>query len=264
MRRARIRRAWRTGAAVLGVAALVVLVGGVGRSGEAGRAVARPLAAGAYQPAATADSCTPGEGRRTLWRDQWRLLAKLRDLVVLRDKQDVERLAALGFDSYPHWQTSLAGVGWTAADMDVIMRPEPGHPAMLMYRPSGTENGPADGFDFPYYLAGWAYLAPYDVEQHPADLLPCVSRANWFVHERGIHIAENGGFEPVPPVEDEYGTAPGADPPAAPPPSYGHPRSWDAHVWLSAKGPVISVRNPGRPIQGIALPHGTFFYPPPR
>ncbi|MQA79839.1 MAG: hypothetical protein GEV10_15385 [Streptosporangiales bacterium] len=208
-------------------------------------------------------SCTPRDRRQTLARDQRRLLARLGTLVVLRDEADVDRLTALGFDSFPHWQTSLTGVGWTAADMDAMMAPTPGKPSMLSYRPSGTSNGPRDGYDFPYVLAGWSYQAPYDVAKYPAQLLPCVSRAEWFAHERGIHLWDDGGFEPVPPVEEQYGTAPGADPPQAPPPSYGHPRAWDLHIWLNGTPvPTTSVRNPGRPIPGLDVPEGTFFFPP--
>jgi len=208
-------------------------------------------------------SCTPKERREMLAEDQRALLEKLGDLVVLRDEADLARLAALGFDAFPHWQTSLTGVGWTVADLEAIMAQTPGKPGRLNYRPAGGSNGPHDGYDFPFVLAGWTYLAPYDVAQHPASLLPCVDRAEWFVHERGIHRYEDGGFDPVPPAEQRYGTAAGATSPAAQPPNYGHPRSWDVHVWLRRSGvPTISVVNPGRPIPGLDVPPGNIPPPP--
>ena len=64
-----------------------------------------------------------------LAEDQRALLEKLGDLVVLRDEADLARLAALGFDAFPHWQTSLTGVGWTVADLRRSWRRRQGSPA---------------------------------------------------------------------------------------------------------------------------------------
>lgn len=229
------------------------------------------LAAAESVPAAGAPmSCSPADRRAALTHAQRTVAHRLGALTTLRGPADLERLAAIGYDSFPHWHTSLGRVGWTVSDLDRIRRPEPGMPAMLNYRPDedaadDAENGPHDGLDFPYVLAGWTYLAPYDPAQVPTRLLPCVRPAEWFVHERGIHRHDNGGFLPVPPVEQRYGSAPGAQPLAAEPPNYGHPRSWDLHVWMAPSGtPTVSIRNPGRPISGLDVPPGTFFHPPPQ
>jgi len=244
------------------VLAPVALVAALAAS--AGCASINPVAKAAQQPShgsADGTGCTPSQRRAALAEDQRVILAKLGDLVTLRNQADAKRLAKIGYAGYAHWQTSLAGIGVTV--MGDLMHQTADRPGMLMYRPRpGAPNGPHDGFDFPYRLAGWGYPGPYDWHQHPTTLLPCVGRAEWFIHERGIHLYDTGGFLPTPPKEAVRGTAAGADFPKTKSPDQSHPRSWDIHVWLTGSGvPTTGIHNPGTPIPGLDLPAPSFFHP---
>jgi hypothetical protein len=215
----------------------------------------------ASRTSAQSGSCTLQQRREALSGDQHAILAKLGSLVTLRNNADVGQLAKIGYAALVHGQTSLKGMGLTV--MGDMMHQAAHRPAALFYRPRpGAPNGPRDGLDFPYHLAGWAYPLPYDWHHSPT-LLPCVNRADWFIHERGLHLYDTGGFLPVPPKEVVYGTAAGADAPKVKPPNFSHPRAWDIHVWLTKSGiPTIGITNPGKPIPGLAVPPGSFFYPP--
>lgn len=206
--------------------------------------------------------CTQTERRAALAGDQRAVLATLGSLTTLRNQADADRLAALGYNQYAHWDTSLRGMGWSVAND--LMHQDAHHPGFLFYRPRpGAPNGAHDGLDFPYRLVGWGYPLPYDWQHYPAALLPCVGYTDWFIHERGVHIYSTGGFRPVPPAETVRGTAPGADFPQVPPPDFGHPRSWDIHMFLSPSGvPGISILNRGFPVPGLGVPPFSFYHPP--
>ena len=215
--------------------------------------------------------CTAAERSRTLALDQRRVLARVGPLTTLRGPLDQAALAARGWSVPPHQYTSIGGMAVAFARTDFLTAPvEPGNPFLLLYAPSPDTRNVADprGADFPYRLRGWAYVAPYDFYQHPTGLGLCVPRADWFVHERGVHTFDDGGFQAVPPEEEVHGTAPGSDPPPPPSPTrpgFPHPRFWDVHIWLDGDHvPTVSMLNPGEPIPGIDPHVGEwFFYPPP-
>ncbi|MEV3991078.1 hypothetical protein AB0J57_19420 [Streptomyces sp. NPDC049837] len=152
---------------------------------------------------------------------------------------------------------------------------EPGRPDVLLYAPDPRAENviDPDGPDFPYTLVGWAYApSGYSYADWP-QALPCIERADWFVHERSIHPADTWQNIPAPP---RFGEAfPGAEPnelpilpdectPAPCPPGLQHPRIWDIHFWLGSGGvPSLSILKPGRPIRGWDPEVGRgFFYPP--
>lgn len=196
------------------------------------------------------------------------------DLTTLHDEADLAELAALGYDFYPHQQTSVRGMGWPV--LDTTGATAPGRPSLLLYGPSGhSVTAPRDGFDFPYRLAGWAYLFGYDPDERPR-VLSCLGDEDWFVHERGIHTFDDGDFDPVRPRSDDpRGTAAGDDVPCATDPvsgvfctdrqpgDFGHPRSWDTHLWLDGDDvPTVSMTNPGHKLAGIDAQIGhAFFFP---
>jgi uncharacterized repeat protein (TIGR01451 family) len=202
------------------------------------------------------------------------------DLRTLENEAELARLAAIGYGVYPHQQVSLEGMGWPILDSLAPQdptggRPVSGRPTLLLYEPTPpapplTATEPRDGFDFPYHLAGWAYLFPYEFAQHPTvggdsePFLSCLERKDWFVHERGVHPFDDGGMEPLPPDEDYHGTAPGGpgtEPTPESPGDLSHGRAWDTHVWLDRadveKVPIVSILNPGEPIPGVDPHVGT-------
>jgi hypothetical protein len=224
---------------------------------------------------AQSSGCT-AEARAQQLRDaQLEVLGLLRpspgvDLTVLRNEADLAALAALGYGIYGHQQVSFRGMGWEVLDglapQDPAgAKPIAGRPTLLLYAPTlpappGTVTEPRDGFDFPYRLAGWAYIFPFDFEQHPVvggdggPFFRCLGRKEWFVHERGVHPFGSGAMDPRPPAEENHGTAPGNDPPTEDELAEGvlHPRLWDLHLWLDGdEVPTVSMLNPGDPIPGI-------------
>lgn len=249
-------------------------------------------------------NCTPVETRGELRSAQQGVLDMLArgtadasdDLTTVRDEQDLAELAALGYDFYPHHQSSIEGMGWPV--LDTFTGPAEqtaARPQLLLYEPSGEiVTAPRDGFDFPYRLRGWAYpTLMYEHAQHPVNIpgLQCMQRDEWFVHERGIHTFYDGDFVPYPPEEEidgekPHGTARGDDTvsltPHLKPGDFPHERSWDLHVWCSpdcvtptTDVPTVSMLNPGPPILGLdpnvgvspppnwpEPPYPAFFYPP--
>jgi uncharacterized repeat protein (TIGR01451 family) len=218
--------------------------------------------------------CTPAARAQQLRDAQREVLQLLRptpgvDLTTLRDETDLAGLAALGYNVYAHQMVSFEGMGWGALDGLAPQDPREGKPVAsrpteLAYAPTPptpplTVTEPKDGFDFPYHLAGWIYIFPFDFEQHPItggddhSFLSCLERREWFVHERGIHPFETGGMMPMPPPEDVHGTAPGSDDPTElMPGDLPHKRLWDLHVWLDGDDvPTVQMLNPGAPIPGI-------------
>jgi hypothetical protein len=222
------------------------------------------------------------------------------DLTTLKDEGDLAELAALGYNFYPHHQTSLRGMAWPVLDTFTDPADQTAErPQLLLYGPTpppppGTVTHPRDGFDFPYRLRGWAYVPlGYDYARHPADIpgLECVERKEWFVHERGIHTFDDGDFDPYPPEEElqgvaPHGTARGGDTtsltPQLKPGDFPHGRSWDLHAWCASDCvtpksdiPTVSMLNPGTAIPGVDPnvgvspppswpnpPYPSFYYPP--
>lgn len=240
-------------------------------------------------PVATA-ACTQGQRDDQLEAAQHAVLALVDDLATIEDAADLSRLAALGYSFYPHQMVSLEGMGWPVLDTLAPQDPDqatpiPSRPTLLLFAPTtpiapGTVTEPRDGFDFPYHLAGWAYLFPYDFAEHPTvggdggAFLPCLEREEWFVHERALHPFDSGAMKPIPPDEDHHGTSPGNAPPHPESPGdIPHGRAWDVHLWLDEDNvPAVSALNPGAPIPGVDAHVGTsppgraepdpwFFYP---
>lgn len=223
------------------------------------------------------EACSAGERASSLRAEQSAVLRLLGadtpvDVTTIENEADLAALAALGYDVYPHHQVSVAGMGWTAfnpAEDPAAL--QPGRPNLLFYEPYGeTVIEPHDGFDFPYQLAGWGYVPlSYDVDEHPAVLEPCITRDDWFVHERMIH--RHGRIENHPPEEDVHGTSPGAGSPdecvefISPSGDICHARSWDIHLWLGHDGIArVSILNPGVKIPGVDPQMGKAFFSPPR
>lgn len=157
-------------------------------------------------------------------------------------------------------------MGWAVVNTGEIGL---GKPDVLLYQPAGGADvtDPYEA-DFPYTLRGWAYARPYDPDDPPNLLGPCVSSDEWFVHERGVHPSDDWSHFSVPPEEHEHGEAPGHDLPlpteCAPPCPVGFPhgRLWDIHLWLGEEAASISMTNPGEPIPGFQVDiERDFFYP---
>lgn len=260
------------------------------------------LSATATAPAATAsaaasvtdsqpvESCSPEDRAKALRAEQTaveELLGKNTelDLTELMNEADVVALAAKGYDFYPHRQTSLRGMGWTVfAPFERQNPPRAGHPNLLFYEPSGEDVAEPEGFDFPYRLAGWAYVPlTYDPSQHPviaednpteaSALGKCLTRDDWFVHERMIHPFDTGGIDNRPPEEKAHGSSTGTL--TAPEPvtdcnptgfistngDLCHARSWDIHLWRDNDGVAqVSVLNPSHKISGIDPQLGKAFF----
>lgn len=222
--------------------------------------------------AAAAPGCNDGTRRAAFAEDQRLVLERLRrvpgvDLTALRGAGDLAALVALGYDFPPHQYVSFRGMGFAMLDLERLASPPArGHPALLFYAPSPAAvsvTDPRDSLDFPYELAGWGYLARYDFVEAPSEL-PCVERADWFVHERGVHPFEDGGMAAVPPEERFHGEAVGSEAPSSDDPrDIGHERFWDIHVWRSDDAtPSVSIVNPGRDIPGVDPEVGlNWFYP---
>lgn len=211
------------------------------------------------------------------------------DLTSLDGAADLAALAGLGYDFYDHQMVSFERMGWPV--VGPLVKQTGGQPFVLLYAPTvpdiiGTVTDPRDGFDFPYELAGWAYSPEgrYDFGEDPRPIegLDCVERAEWFVHERGIHPFEDGGMRPFPPPEEidgrtPHGTSYGEDtrPREAGPGDLPHPRIWDLHVWLDGdEVPTVSILSPvdipgidpdvdiSPPPEWPDPPYPAFYYPP--
>jgi hypothetical protein len=258
-------------------------------------AIAFALTMAAGVPSASAQqgtACGPAQLAQSLREDQAAVLAVLGHLTTLDSALDLAELIAKGWALPPHQFTSFKGVGWglynpiasPAASPLPLPTAKAGMPPFLFFEPTGTNvSDPRDGPDFPYHLRGWAYIANYDWQHQPEPpLVPrCIPRSQWFVHERGIHPLDTGGFLAAPPEESVHGTAAGpfgSDPAPLPVPGIPHTRSWDLHVWLDGDDvPTLSILAPspfittGQDIlTGVSPPPNwpngqfpAFYYPPP-
>lgn len=227
----------------------------------------------------TGSSCTPKQTRHALALEQRRVLKLVGEFWILRDQDDLERLAVpdpetgAEYSALAHMFASMGGNGFTVVNIaGGLGSLTPGQPTLLNYRPSRHADDVTDPFgpDFPYVLAGWAYGSPYVPGQPPAFTgdpgLRCLRKAQWFVHERGVHPADTWQFIPVPPEEDFHGQVAGDVPPTAEEcqceVGIPHIRFWDIHLWLGSWTPTVSMLNPGRPIPGFdPLPGVGFFFP---
>lgn len=245
--------------------------------------------------------CTPAERHADL-RDEQTVVLDLvshygpgdgQDLTTLNGPEDMAALARGDAESrtfysvYDHAFVSFRDMGMAVLNTGDNgtepadhTRRRPGKPDLLLYAPNSltADATDPDGADFPYNLVGWAYSPLYDPEQHPTFLGGCVTRADWFVHERGIHPADTWGMVAVPPDEEgrRHGEHPGQDPILASecddpatiavelcPAGIQHPRIWDIHLWLGKEAASISMLSPF-PIAGIDPEVGkAFFYPEP-
>ncbi|WP_280236119.1 hypothetical protein [Nocardia cyriacigeorgica] len=231
----------------------------------------------AAAPIAAGDpSCTPEDRSAALRADQATILKALGPLTTLRDAGDVAALAGKGWGVLAHQFVSIGGTGVTIARtekspsfvpniIDPTVDPVAGVPDLLFYRPAEGAGDVTDpyGPDFPYELAGWAYLNSYDYNVTPTSL-PCIDRADWFVHERGLHPADTWGFTPYPPTEEFHGQSRGLEPFASAQAGEPHMRLWDVHVWRDGTAPGepgVSILAP-TPIAGVDPHVGEwYFYP---
>ncbi|MDP8930148.1 MAG: hypothetical protein M3O70_16660 [Actinomycetota bacterium] len=244
--------------------------------------------------AAPADSVQPtscsGSERRAALRteqadvealvgEQFMTLDGSAELAALATRNPITDRGA--YDFLDHQFASARGVGVAIIDTASLASGiTPGKPNLLFYAPSPEATNVIDpyGPDFPYRLVGWGYTpaSAYNWKQHPMELDErCITRADWFVHERGIHPADTWQNIAVPPPNDDpHGTAVG-DEPIAPeecdpepcPAGFQHPRIWDIHFWLDGSGegvPSVSILHPRGMIAGWDPDVGvSFFYPPP-
>jgi uncharacterized repeat protein (TIGR01451 family) len=242
-------------------------------------------------------NCTPAERHAEL-RDEQAVMLDLvshygpgegQDLTTLNGPEDMVALAQGDPESgtiysfYDHAFVSFEGMGMAifntgdnGADPADHTRRRTGKPDLLLYAPDPNAADATDpyGPDFPYELAGWAYSPPYDYSQHPTFLGDCITRADWFVHERSIHPADTWGTFAVPPDESVHGEHPGQDPILPTecddpltitaelcPEGFQHPRIWDIHLWPGNDAASVSMLSPS-PIAGIDPEVGkAFFYP---
>jgi hypothetical protein len=168
-------------------------------------------------PSATA-SCTEQQRKADL-RDEQTVVLDLvshygpgagQNLTTLDGPEDMSALAQGDLESgtvyrlYDHAFVSFEGMGMAMAIINIgdngtdstdPTRRRPGKPDLLLYAPNQESSDPTDpyGADFPYELAGWAYSPAYVPSEHPTFLGDCITRVDWFVHERGIHPADTWG-----------------------------------------------------------------------
>jgi hypothetical protein len=221
--------------------------------------------------------CGKAERRAALAAEQRRVLQTLKGFRVLKNQQDMDRIAAASpttgtaYNVMPHAYASMKGNGFTLVNTGTGNGP--GKPQLIFYRPARGAGDvlDANGADFPYVLVGWGYVGPYSPGA-PLDFgddagLRCLETDDWFVHERSVHPADTWHNIPVRPQEDYLGQVPGSEPPTAEeckcPVGMNHGRFWDAHLWLDGDSvPTVSMLNPGRPIPGFDPVVGSgFFYP---
>lgn len=263
------------------------------------RNASNPCSAENHRPPASDTPCTVREREADL-RDEQAVVLDLvshygpeegRDLTTLDGPEDMAALAqgdpksGTIYSLYDHAFVSFKGMGLAiintgdnGTDPADPTRRRTGKPDLLLYAPDPNAADATDpyGPDFPYKLAGWAYSPAYDYNQHPKFLGDCITRADWFVHERGIHPTDTWGMMAVPPEEKVHGQNPGQDP--IPPTECDdprtiatelcplgiqHPRIWDIHLWLGQLAASVSMLSP-RAIAGIDPEKGkAFFYPEP-
>lgn len=262
---------------IAGSSIAAVVVGLLPLTAAAGPAVAAAPVAATSAPA-TNGRCGAIERAATLAYEQVRVLRTLKDHLVLRTQADVEALAAPNpytgavYPIMPHFFTSTKGmgVGFVNPNPEIT----PGVPTLLFYRPARDAQNVLDPFgpDAPYTLVGWGYAgqyAPNAMPSFPNDPgLRCFDQRDWFVHETGIHDFATWQFYALPPEESWHGEAAVELPPIAAecaptcPDGVGHPRLWDAHIWINPLVPKSSILNPGTLIPGFDPVVGVnFFYP---
>lgn len=235
------------------------------------------------------ERCSQDEREAALRAEQADVEAVLgEEFMTLNGPAELAALAARdpvtgrgAYDFLDHQFASARGMGVAIIDTaSLATGVTPGRPNLLLYAPSPDAANVVDPFgaDFPYRLVGWGYTpsSSYNWEQHPTELDGrCITRADWFVHERGIHPADTWQNIAVPPPNDDpHGTATG-DEPITPnecgaepcPAGFQHPRIWDIHLWRDGAGadlPSVSISHPSATIPGWDPGVGvSFFYPPP-
>lgn len=234
-------------------------------------ATAVPDASGSSQPRDGVGFCENLDRETSLRADQDRLLARLGGLTTLRGPEDLAALAAVGHWMLPtHLHVNFKNLGVAIARPEAIVEKQvySGNPGMLLYRSLATtpvgEHVDPYRMNFPYVLAGWAHGVMYTPGEYPTSPDLCVSPADWFVHEQGVHTLPDWGFAAEPPAEAFLGERTGELFPL-PTQAFGptHGRFWDIHVWIDPDGgaPVISVLRPFGHIHGAAEPPDAFFYP---
>jgi hypothetical protein len=264
----RLARLSRTVAVVLGLFAVTV---------SAAPATALPQQAAPASKAGVGAPCTKLERMVSLAVEQRRVLKLVGEFRVLRNQNDLERLSqpnpktGTQFAFLSHMFASMKGNGIAIVN---IGEHGPGKPAFITYRPNPKAKDVLDPFgpDFPYTLAGWGYVAPYQPGQPPSwpddPGLRCLAGSDWFVHERSAHPADTWQNIPVPPEEEFLGQVPGSEPPTAEEcqceVAISHGRFWDIHFWLRGASPFpsISIFNHGRPIPGFDPVLGLGFFHP--
>jgi hypothetical protein len=232
---------------------------------------AQPTSVKAY-----GSGCTFFQREQSLAFEQRRVLNLLKGFYVLWNMADLDRLSQLNpvtgtqFAQLPHMFNSMLGVGFTITNDG---NQGPGLPTLLFYRPNPQDLDVTQPYvpDFPYTLAGWAYVSPYTPGVAPAwpddPGLRCITPSDSFVHERSVHPADTWQNTAFPPAEQYLGQVAANDPPTAAECGcvigLAHGRFWDTHIWLTG-GPVpqVSMYNPGPPIPGFNPITGVgFFYP---
>ena len=226
---------------------------------------AAEVASQGRQPSAKDLNCSAAKRTQTLRKEQQSVLRQVGRFTVLRDRSDLQALAAPpnNFSALLHQFTSFQGIGLTIFSPTAQLGP--GSPNFLFYAPSRTARNVEDprGPDFPYTLVGWAYGVPYTPGRLPS-FLPCIGVKDWHIHERGIHPLKTGGMIPMPPAEAGFGESSGqlSDPPALRPVvGIPHPRSWTTHFWRAPNGVAQSaILDPTDPPDGIDSGEGSSFY----
>lgn len=269
-----VRSRWWVLAAVL---PLTLGVAVAPTAGADGRATLQPV-------------CGEAEREAFLRQEQRAVLNLVAEYRVLESSEDLQGLGtpdpaaqtAYNFLDHRFASAFRMGIGivdtWEPVEGGAV---EPGRPDVLFYAPDPDAENVVDpeGPDFPYTLVGWAYT-PGTYHYATLPELPCMGRADWFVHERSVHpydTWQNVPAPPLPPLEEEdwQGQTDNAQPipPTACvvdgrrtlcPPGIHHPRIWDIHFWLGTGGrATVSLLRPRRPIPGWDPDIGVSFFHPP-
>jgi hypothetical protein len=262
-------------------------------------AAALCLAVGVTGPvpahAAGAAPCTPAQRQASFAAERARVTWLLAPFTTLRSPADAALLAAAGFGLWGHGFTSFDGAGVAVARNDIVV---PGQdvaltgpsappaaelitslvrplipkdmPQLLFYRPDPRATDVTNPHvpAFPYTLVGWGYAGSYDLARTPGLGPTCLTRADWYVHERGIHDLPSLGFIPDPPAEAFHGQDPGQAP-VSPlllllHPGFTHSRAWNAFLWLGPGGALATgLTDPYERISGVDMHEGSWMFQPP-
>jgi hypothetical protein len=268
------RRTAATCCAALAVAA-VPFAGASAWGGAHGAGGARITVAGRVPGRSGVRPCGVARRARVLGAERAAVLSRLRAVRELRGPGDVAALARAGWDVPGHaWRVFAgAGVAFARSDQLAMAGRAPAHvPGLVFYAPERPAAARAAGPHapaFPYRLVGWGYFGPYAWAATPAGVGPgCVTRRDWYVHERGVHVTATANFLAVPPREGFQGEADGAGPVPAGVlrrhPGTTHPRVWNLYLWLGPRGALApAFADPFRSIPGSSQHYGSWFFQPP-